>query len=63
MTKSFAEIARNRRLVALAAIADRQSNGVAKVHKLPDLTQRHVNAMFRTRRTVPAGAFAPALAA
>ena len=65
MTKSYTEIARTRRLVALAAVAERKSNGatVTKIHTLPGLTQRHVDTMFRTRRTVSASVEEVALAA
>jgi len=52
MTKDFIAIARNRRLIALNEIENRKRSGatVAKVHALPDLTTRHVDAVFRTRR-------------
>ena len=65
MTKSYIEIARTRRLVALAAVADRKSNGatVTKIYTLTGLTQRHVDTVFRTRRTVPAPMTEVALAA
>ena len=65
MTKSYIEIARTRRLVALAAVADRKSNGatVTKIHTLTGLTQRHVDTVFRTCRTVPAPMTEVALAA
>ena len=52
MTKDFIAIARNRRLIALNEIENRKRNGatVAKIHALPDLTKRHVDAVFRTKR-------------
>ncbi len=66
MTKDFITIARNRRLNALAEIATRKKNGavVTHIHTFPDLTNRHVDAVFRTRRTVqPAAAEIVAIAA
>lgn len=62
MTKDYIAIARNRRLIALNEIENRKRNGatVAKIHTLPDLTTRHVDAIFRSRRTVkPAAVVAP----
>lgn len=65
MTTSYTELARSRRLVALAAVAERKSNGatVTKIHTLPGVTQRHVDTVFRTRRTVSAPVCAVPLAA
>ena len=65
MTKDFIAIARNRRLIALNEIENRKRNGatIAKIHTFPDLTTRHVDATFRTRRTVKPAAAAVALVA
>ena len=56
MTKNFTAIARTRRLIALAEIETRKSNGatIKKIHTLPTLTNRHVDAMFRSSRSAVA---------
>lgn len=56
MTKDFTAIARQRRLIALTEIKNRKENGatIAKIHTLPTLTNRHVDAMFRSSRSAVA---------
>lgn len=61
MNKDYIAIARTRRLIALNEIENRKRNGatIAKITTLPNMTTRHVDATFRSRRTVaPAAALA-----
>lgn len=61
MTKNYIAIARTRRMIALSEIENRKRNGatISKIQTLPTLTTRHIDATFRSCRTVqPAVALA-----
>ncbi len=54
MTKDFTAIARTGRLIALNEIANRKSQGttIAKFQTSASKMNRHVEAVFRSRRTM-----------